>query len=505
MLDIENTTDPEALRAVSRLLDAEVRRLQRRLKETTGILAKLREDDSEAVQKHLELLDEELKKRHEHAYSSGSERRPRDAADKPQPDKKPPSKKGSARTPQPALPLEHVTMELDAADCGCPCCGGELKIWPGKEDVSEVVDVVETRYVLKTQSLSKYRCKCGHIETALGLPKLTPRGRYTVDFGIHIVLARYCDLIPLDRLRKIMARSGLNITSQTLWDQVRMIANLLCPAKDRLLKLIQQGDVLIADETRWPLLGARAGDESHRTHNWCMWAAVGREGVVYEIQDSRSNEAGAKLLGDFKGVVLADGYVVYRSLAKRRGGFVLAHDWVHVRRKFLAAETTDPKVAAPFMEDIGKLFLIEREIATATTGLPEAEALDLCRKIRLERSRPIVALIGRRAAEIRALKDSLIAQALTYLETCWEGLQVYLTNPSVPITSNSVEAALRSPVVGRKISLGSRTMDGVEATGILHTLIESAQRCDIAPAIYLKRAISAALVGDVIPLPHEIV
>jgi len=49
------------------------------------------------------------------------------------------------------------------------------------------------------------------------------------------VIARSCDLIPLDRLRKIMARSGLNITSQTLWDQVRMIANLLCPAKDRLL------------------------------------------------------------------------------------------------------------------------------------------------------------------------------------------------------------------------------------------------------------------------------
>jgi hypothetical protein len=231
---------------------------------------------------------------------------------------------------------------------------------------------------------------------------------------------------------------------------------------------------------------------------------VGLEGVVYEIQDSRSNEAGARLLGDFKGVVLADGYVVYRSLAKRNGGFVLAHDWVHVRRKFLAAEPTDPELAASFMEDIGKLFLIEREIAAATKGLPEAEALDLCQRTRLERSKPIVALIGRRTAEIRALKDSPIAQALTYLENCWEGLQVYLTNPKVPITSNSVEAALRSPVVGRKISLGSRSTAGIEATGILHSLIESAQRRDIDPAIYLKRAITAALAGDVVPLPHEL-
>jgi len=157
------------------------------------------------------------------------------------------------------------------------------------------------------------------------------------------------------------------------------------------------------------------------------------------------------------------------------------------------------------MEDIGKRLLIEREITTATTGLPEAEALDLCRKVRLERSRPIVALFGRRAAEIRALRDSLIAQTLTYLETCWEGLQVYLTNPSVPITSNSVEAALRGPVVGRKVSPGSRSEDGIEAAGILHTRIESAQRCDLDPATYIKRAITAALAGDVIPLPHELV
>lgn len=510
MIDLDRNTDPEQLRVVARLLDAEVRRLQMTIKKQSKVLAELCALDTEEAQRRFGLLEEQLRRHHEQAFSGGSERRPKEKSDeekKAEADKrKPPSKKGGARTEQPDLPIEDVDQSLEPADQTCPCCGGELGEWAGKADVSEVIDVTEVRYTLKRQTQRKYTCRCGHIETAEGIRKLTAGGRYSMDFGIHVVLARFVDLIPLDRLRKIMARSGLIVTSQTLWDQVRMVANLLEPAKNRLLRELQAGVVALADETRWPLLGARSGkglENKHDTKNWCIWALVGESGVVYEIQDSRSNEAGRHLLQGFHGVLVVDGYVVYRSLAKE-GNFTLAHDWTHVRRKFIEAEASDAEACAPFIEDIGQLFLIERDLAIRTKELPTTEAKALREQVRDEQSKPIVARIGQRAVEVRALKDSPLGEALRYLENRWEGLQVYLRNGDVPITSNGVERALRSPVVGRKISLGSRSRDGVRVTGILHSLVESAKLCGVDPAAYLRAALIAAVDGAPIPLPAEI-
>ena len=85
------------------------------------------------------------------------------------------------------------------------------------------------------------------------------------------------------------------------------------------------------------------------------------DAILHLIQDSRSNAAGARLLGDFKGVLVTDGYVVYESKA-RDLGYVQAHCWSHARRKFIEAEASAPDEAAAFLDDIGELVGIEREI-----------------------------------------------------------------------------------------------------------------------------------------------
>ncbi len=239
VIDIERTSDIEQLRVVIHLLDNEVLRLQARVKEQAKLLAELSTKDKEEVESRLNLLTEELTAHRTHAFSGGSERRPRKkdhSGDDKEKTRKEPSKKGSKRTEQKALPVEEEDHELDLADRACPCCGKEMTEWVGQDEVSEVIDVVEIRYKLKKDKRRKYRCRCGHLESALGTPKLVPGGRYSVDFGIHVVVSRYLDQIPIDRLCKMMERSGLIVTTQTLWDQVRRIAGLLAPAKERLLR-----------------------------------------------------------------------------------------------------------------------------------------------------------------------------------------------------------------------------------------------------------------------------
>jgi len=316
---------------------------------------------------------------------------------------------------------------------------------------------------------------------------------------VQVALSKHADSMPLERQCEQMKRAGLKVTTQTLWNQLWGLTKLLEPAKARLHAHLLSKDVVLADETRWPLLGAKG----RKTKNHYIWSLVADDGVIFEIEPTRSNAAGARLLAGFRGVAVTDGYVVYESLAKS-GAFVLAHDWCHVRRKFIEAESTAPEVASSFLDDIGELFLIERELADRTAGLSLDDATSLRAQVRDERSKVVVSRIGRRATEVKALRESPIAKAIKDLENRWNGLQVYLRDGRVPITSNGVERALRIPVLGRKNSLGSRSERGIKSASVLYSLIESAKLCGVEPGAYLKAAARAAIHGETIPLPHEL-
>ena len=359
--------------------------------------------------------------------------------------------------------------------------------------------MVELRYVRKQHQRKKYRCKCGCIETAIGPKKLIPGGRYSSRFAVEVAVSRYDDSLPLTRQVKAMKRAGLLVDSQTLWDQIWAAACHLRPAYDATREYLIGRDVLLADETRWPLLGVKR----RKTKNWYVWAMAAQDAAYYRIQKDRSNDAGRTLLGGFRGTLMSDGYVVYSSLAKEFG-FTLANDWCHVRRKFLEAEPTAPAAARPILDEIGKLFGVERELDKLIVGMIAEEAAQVRFDTRQARLKPIITEIGAKAYAVRGLKQSPIGKAVGYMERRWDNLQVYLHNGRVPISSNAIEAALRTPVLGRKNSLGSKSERGIEATAIFHTLITSARLNGLDPPAYLNLALDAAIRGDTVPLPHEV-
>lgn len=496
MIDIDRVSDVDLLRQVAKIQDAEIRRLHNKLTEAVQRLAEAKGADAEEIAEQLRMLQAELAERYAATYKTGSERRPK--SDKPEKKKTP--QKGHGPKAQHELPLDPVIHRLDEADQVCPDCGGRLGEWEGKFEDSEEVDVVEIQYVLKKHRRQKYKCcGCDHIETALGPEKLIPGGRYSLNFAVHTVMEKFADHLPLERQVKRMKRAGLWVDSQTLWDQQWALTVSLKDAVERLHTYLLSQEVVLADETHWPLLGAKG----RKTKNCFVWALVGKGGVVYRIQDSRSKEAGRVLLRDFAGVVVADGYVVYESLAKE-SGFTVANDWCHVRRKLIDAEASSPEEATAFLDDIGELFLNEREIAGQIEGLDPIQARALRAQVRDERSRHVVQRIGDRAGTIRAFRDSPLARAVKYMENRWKGLILFLDDPRVPITSNDVERSLRSPVLGRNNHFGSRSKRGTESAALLYSLIETAKLNDVDPRRYLYEAATASLRGQTIPLPHEI-
>lgn len=181
--------------------------------------------------------------------------------------------------------------------------------------------------MLVTHRRKKYRCRCnGCVETAPGPLRLTARPdvrgrRYAPEFAVEVAISKYLDHAPLERQARVMAREGLVIESQTLWDQLEALASVLQPTYDALRQHVLVAPVVGADETWWRLLN---GPESKR---WWAWSLTCEDAVTYRILDSRSQDAARQALDGYRGIVVADGYGAYDALARAGPGFT-AGPWL---------------------------------------------------------------------------------------------------------------------------------------------------------------------------------
>jgi len=124
--------------------------------------------------------------------------------------------------------------------------------------------------------------------------------------------------------------------------------------------------------------------------------------------------------------------------------------------------------------------------------------------LRKERSRPILDRIQAWAMATAALPQGGLGKAITYMAGIWTGLTRFVDEPRIPLDNNAAERAERTPVIGRKNHYGSRSRRGTEVAALFYTLLESAKLAGVEPKMYLRRAVTAALAGQVILLPHEL-
>jgi transposase len=396
-----------------------------------------------------------------------------------------------------------VTHTLDDADKTCPSCGGELTEWEGQAEESEEIDVVERQFVIRKHRRLKYRCKChACVETAIGPAKLIAGGRYSPAFAVEVACQKYCDHLPLERQARIMEREGLTVTSQTLWDQLDALAAHLQPIHERIRDNVLASPVLHADETRWRLLNGRGEDGGDAP--WHVWAIATPSAISYRILDGRSKLQAGRILGNYRGTIVADGYGVYQSLSRDGPGFRLAGCWAHARRKYVEAAENYPQPSNAMLELIGQLYDVERDAADAaeqgTRDLAEIRA-----ELRTQRSRTLIDAIFALAEKTYSavLPKSAIGKATAYLLNQRKPLCVFLDDGRVPIDNNAVERGLRGPVIGRKNHYGSKSRRGMEVAALFYSLIETCKLAGVEPKAYLLRAVTAALANEPAPLPGE--
>jgi transposase len=485
-VSLEAISDVKVLRGVAAYHYKENRRLKAELSKALEKLSEL--DGTQAVQLALKL--QALEKSHAKAikqlFGQTSERRggyrPKNK-DKPQ--------TGHGPREQLELPIQEVKHKLPEDLAVCDLCEKPLAEWEGQTEDSLEVDFIEPQLVLKKHLRQKYRCECGGcIKVAPGPRKLFPKARYSVNFALTIALQKYCYHLPLDRQRRELKRRGLDVSTVTLWDYVHKVAELLRPAYERLPEHILAQSVVGADETTWRLLKT---EKPGKSKTWWVWARRAEDAVHYKLAPSRGGEIAKELFEGFEGTILCDGYSVYESLSKNSSKLHLANCWSHGRREFLPH--AGDRGADRILRVISRMYKLEAKVK----GRPPDEVL----RLRQKKTRRLLEAFFKWLRTQEAIPGSALHRAMKYILKREESLMRFLDDPLLSPDNNATERIIRGLVIGRKNHYGSRSERGTEVAAILYSLLDSAELAGINPHTYLRDALGAALAGEIIPLPHE--
>jgi transposase len=325
----------------------------------------------------------------------------------------------------------------------------------------------------------------GAVVTAPGAAQVITGGRYAPAFGVAVAVAKYADHLPLERQVRMMAREGLVVDSQTLWDQLNAMARQLESTYEALGHRALDAPVINVDETRWAIMGTA------KPARGTVWGVHAPTVSYYRILPGKSVEEGRAVLAGYRGIVVADGFAVYEVLARDGPGFTLAHCWAHTKRKYDEIATTWPTACAAIGALIWELYAIERLVPGSFPGDPGAQTLRA--ELRRDRSRPVLDQIWTWATEQAGLPRSDFGKAVRYMLERWTGLTRFVESPRIPLDNNAAERALRGPVVGRKNHYGSRSQRGTQVAALFYTLCETAKLVGVDPHAYLLRALHAAI------------
>jgi transposase len=360
----------------------------------------------------------------------------------------------------------------------------------GIDDETEEVDVVERHFVITKHIVPKYRCACGCMEQADLPARLVPGGRYSNDVAIEIVAMKWIDQIPFDRIARIFVREGLDIESQTVWDQAERLARMLKPAWERLRVDACREAVLGIDQTHWKIIG--------HAKTWQMWELSAPHLAYFAISQTKGTNDGLDVLEGFRGTLTCDAATTHGALS-RVLNVHLAFCWAHPVRAIRAVADSDPGRAEHMRKAIRRLYDIEEEAAGD---------LERLRDLRDTKSRMVLDDLKKWLMEQRLLPSSPMAEVIGYIARHWTGLTRFLDDPRIPIDNSHTERGYLWPAIGRRAFTGSKSKRGTEVAALFYSLIETARRCGMDPKAYLRAALMAALEarrGETpnIPLPYD--
>lgn len=359
-----------------------------------------------------------------------------------------------------ARKLEPCTEEVIHAVETCPDCGRGL-VGGWEHDRRQVIDIPVMRYIVRDHV--RIRRYCGVCQKS-HLPQVDLSGEV---MGKHRVSLRVMALVsylrtegrvPLSGIRQMLeALYGLRLSEGELTGLCDAVAEHGRTGYEALRDEIRSSAVVHADETGWREDG----------QNGYLWAFLTKTLQFFVRDQSRGSAVPMEVLGEsFEGTLVSDFYSGYGPLecAKQRC-------WVHLLRDLRKLVENHPGNAriARWVAKIRMLY--DQALAYRSSQLAyDGEVTLALRRRRLEARRKFereLMKLARRYIPKESDPRHVLAKRI---ERFRYELFAFVEHPEVPPENNLAERGLRSSVIARKISGGTRSQRGSETMAILRSL-----------------------------------
>ncbi len=389
------------------------------------------------------------------------------------------SRKGPDKDPDesdlrfdPSVPVEEIRIPHPALDADHEIIGEKVTLRLAQLPASYVV-LKYIRPVVKRKDDGKIVCSPAPAAVF---------GRSVADVSLLacMVIDKFKYHLPLYRQHQRMEAAGIHLARSTLTDLVHRTGDLLEPICGAQLESVVSGSLVTMDET--PI----KADRKHRgkMNTGYFWPVHGdRAEIVFPFSDSRSGAFIQEVLGDYRGVLLTDGYSAYDAYVHRINDVVHAQCWSHSRRHFLKAENIEPELTATALEYIRGLYKEEAKLS--------ARPLDGTKRLeqRSKHCKPIVdkffEWVKTELEQRVLLPSNPFTGAAEYVLAREKQLRVFLEYPDVPIDTNHLEREIRPIALGRKNWLFCWTEIGAKYIGIFQSLLATCRLQEVDPYTYL--------------------
>ena len=323
----------------------------------------------------------------------------------------------------------------------CPICGEPVS--NTQEMRERVVEDIEQPKTKNTKHLI-HRCYCKNCNKIVEpeIDEALPNARFGLRLMMLVLILKLDCRIPSNKVTSLLSSVfGIKISDGEIYNILKQLSEALGDYYSELEKRIKETLVKNIDETSWRINGK----------NYWLWIFINKEAALYVVRKRRSSKVPIEILGNQEGkTIISDRYSAYNELAKE-SGCEQQVCWTHLLRnsKDLAEHYSEAKYIHKRMKYIYRKAK-ENKISKE----------DLLNWIDLIASRKY------RSIEVYKFVKSVCKNHR-------EDLFRFVDNPQIDSTNNLAERGIRTGVVIRKISGGSRSEDGAEVTANLLSVLQT--------------------------------
>jgi transposase len=385
------------------------------------------------------------------------------------------ARRRAARAEKAALPEREVHHLVPPERRLCPKCGSTDLRPLGDGKRTFVYEYVPARFERQVHVQETLACRCGEGVVVADAPaRVVDKCQYGPGFIAHLITAKCADSIPLYRQAKALHRVGIPVARTTMGDLFHTSADVLKALPERILQLVRESYLVLADETP---MRVQAEGKTRRSYLWTFRTS---NLIAYRYSATRSGDTPAEVLGGTRGYLVVDGYTGYNPVVVPDGR-VRVGCWAHARRRFFDALPTAPE-AQGMLDLILALYRVEHAVGDAKL-LGTAEHL----RRRRELSAPLLEQIRDWLQQHSTLHPpkSPLGEAMRYARSQWEALGRFLEDASLPLDNNASEGALRTAALGRKNYLFVGNDEAGDNIAGLYSLVATCQANGVNPEAYL--------------------